>query len=152
MSGREGAPPAGHQHRDYHKNSLQPQQPGVQRSLFPPGRRCVRPSHRGPGHRLRPWQGAPRPRFLLVEHKDNENEQCLAGHKAANVNQFVFVLQACLNQKCQDASVFRVDECRRTCNGHGVSHMTHIVLRTDGPQVMAAAGCVLLCFRCVTAI
>ncbi|XP_041798139.1 disintegrin and metalloproteinase domain-containing protein 15 isoform X2 [Chelmon rostratus] len=29
--------------------------------------------------------------------------------------------KACLNQKCQDVSVFGVDECRRKCNGHGVS-------------------------------
>ncbi|XP_028326459.1 disintegrin and metalloproteinase domain-containing protein 12 isoform X2 [Gouania willdenowi] len=28
--------------------------------------------------------------------------------------------KACLNQRCQDASVFGVDECRRKCNGHGV--------------------------------
>ncbi|XP_070767593.1 disintegrin and metalloproteinase domain-containing protein 12 [Enoplosus armatus] len=28
--------------------------------------------------------------------------------------------KACLNQKCQDASVFGVDECRSKCNGHGV--------------------------------
>uniref|UniRef100_A0A1A8H672 A disintegrin and metalloproteinase domain 15 n=1 Tax=Nothobranchius korthausae TaxID=1143690 RepID=A0A1A8H672_9TELE len=28
--------------------------------------------------------------------------------------------KACLNRKCQDASVFGVDECRRKCNGHGV--------------------------------
>ncbi|XP_068585947.1 disintegrin and metalloproteinase domain-containing protein 15 isoform X2 [Cebidichthys violaceus] len=28
--------------------------------------------------------------------------------------------KACLNQKCQDESVFEVDECRRKCNGHGV--------------------------------
>ncbi|XP_045900594.1 disintegrin and metalloproteinase domain-containing protein 12 isoform X2 [Micropterus dolomieu] len=28
--------------------------------------------------------------------------------------------KACLNQKCQDVSVFAVDECRRKCNGHGV--------------------------------
>ncbi|XP_029359202.1 disintegrin and metalloproteinase domain-containing protein 12 isoform X3 [Echeneis naucrates] len=28
--------------------------------------------------------------------------------------------KACLNQKCQDVSVFGVDECRRKCNGHGV--------------------------------
>ncbi|KAM6935630.1 LOW QUALITY PROTEIN: uncharacterized protein adam15 [Lycodopsis pacificus] len=28
--------------------------------------------------------------------------------------------KACLNQKCQDVSVFKVDECRRKCNGHGV--------------------------------
>ncbi|XP_028435607.1 disintegrin and metalloproteinase domain-containing protein 12 [Perca flavescens] len=28
--------------------------------------------------------------------------------------------RACLNQKCQDVSVFGVDECRRKCNGHGV--------------------------------
>ncbi|MEQ2230704.1 hypothetical protein ILYODFUR_032144, partial [Ilyodon furcidens] len=27
---------------------------------------------------------------------------------------------ACLNQKCQDVSVFGVDECRRKCSGHGV--------------------------------
>ncbi|XP_035770154.1 disintegrin and metalloproteinase domain-containing protein 12-like [Neolamprologus brichardi] len=29
--------------------------------------------------------------------------------------------KACLNQKCQDVSVFGVDECRRKCNGHGVT-------------------------------
>ncbi|XP_062271302.1 disintegrin and metalloproteinase domain-containing protein 12 isoform X2 [Scomber scombrus] len=28
--------------------------------------------------------------------------------------------RACLNQKCEDVSVFGVDECRRKCNGHGV--------------------------------
>uniref|UniRef100_A0A3Q3MF92 ADAM metallopeptidase domain 15 n=1 Tax=Mastacembelus armatus TaxID=205130 RepID=A0A3Q3MF92_9TELE len=28
--------------------------------------------------------------------------------------------KACLDQKCQDVSVFGVDECHRTCNGHGV--------------------------------
>lgn len=28
--------------------------------------------------------------------------------------------KACLDQKCQDVSVFGVDECRRKCNGHGV--------------------------------
>ncbi|XP_035529009.1 disintegrin and metalloproteinase domain-containing protein 12 [Morone saxatilis] len=28
--------------------------------------------------------------------------------------------KACLNQKCQDVSVFGVEECRRKCNGHGV--------------------------------
>ncbi|XP_034467400.1 disintegrin and metalloproteinase domain-containing protein 12 isoform X3 [Hippoglossus hippoglossus] len=28
--------------------------------------------------------------------------------------------KACLNQKCQDVSVFGVDDCRRKCNGHGV--------------------------------
>ncbi|XP_068426841.1 disintegrin and metalloproteinase domain-containing protein 12 isoform X3 [Clinocottus analis] len=28
--------------------------------------------------------------------------------------------KACLNQKCQDASVFGVEGCRRKCNGHGV--------------------------------
>uniref|UniRef100_A0A8C9XXJ8 ADAM metallopeptidase domain 15 n=1 Tax=Sander lucioperca TaxID=283035 RepID=A0A8C9XXJ8_SANLU len=28
--------------------------------------------------------------------------------------------KACLNQKCQDVSVFGVDECRRKCNGRGV--------------------------------
>ncbi|XP_047217575.1 disintegrin and metalloproteinase domain-containing protein 15 isoform X3 [Girardinichthys multiradiatus] len=28
--------------------------------------------------------------------------------------------KACLNQKCQDVSVFGVDECRRKCSGHGV--------------------------------
>ncbi|XP_068999887.1 disintegrin and metalloproteinase domain-containing protein 12 isoform X2 [Embiotoca jacksoni] len=28
--------------------------------------------------------------------------------------------KACLNQRCQDVSVFGVDECRRKCNGHGV--------------------------------
>ncbi|XP_051812736.1 disintegrin and metalloproteinase domain-containing protein 12 isoform X1 [Acanthochromis polyacanthus] len=28
--------------------------------------------------------------------------------------------KACLNQKCQDVSVFGVDECRQKCNGHGV--------------------------------
>ncbi|XP_044062743.1 disintegrin and metalloproteinase domain-containing protein 12 isoform X10 [Siniperca chuatsi] len=28
--------------------------------------------------------------------------------------------KACLNQKCQDVSVFGVDECHRKCNGHGV--------------------------------
>ncbi|KAM4735971.1 disintegrin and metalloproteinase domain-containing protein 12 isoform 2-T2 [Anableps anableps] len=28
--------------------------------------------------------------------------------------------KACLNQKCQDASVFGVDDCRRKCSGHGV--------------------------------
>ncbi|KAM6910502.1 disintegrin and metalloproteinase domain-containing protein 12 [Xenentodon cancila] len=28
--------------------------------------------------------------------------------------------KACLNQKCQDVSVFDVDECRKKCNGHGV--------------------------------
>lgn len=28
--------------------------------------------------------------------------------------------KACLNQKCQDASVFGVDGCRRKCSGHGV--------------------------------
>nr|XP_020474517.1 disintegrin and metalloproteinase domain-containing protein 15 isoform X3 [Monopterus albus] len=28
--------------------------------------------------------------------------------------------KACLNQKCQDVSVFGVDKCRGTCNGHGV--------------------------------
>ncbi|KAM9852018.1 disintegrin and metalloproteinase domain-containing protein 12 [Aulostomus maculatus] len=28
--------------------------------------------------------------------------------------------KACLNQKCQDVTVFGVDECRRKCNGHGV--------------------------------
>lgn len=28
--------------------------------------------------------------------------------------------KACLDQKCQDEAVFRVDECRRKCNGHGV--------------------------------
>ncbi|KAI4793450.1 hypothetical protein KUCAC02_032719 [Chaenocephalus aceratus] len=27
--------------------------------------------------------------------------------------------QACLNQKCQDVSVFGVEECRAKCNGHG---------------------------------
>ncbi|XP_035020010.1 disintegrin and metalloproteinase domain-containing protein 15 isoform X2 [Hippoglossus stenolepis] len=27
--------------------------------------------------------------------------------------------KACLNQKCQDVSVFGVDDCRRKCNGHG---------------------------------
>ncbi|XP_073341530.1 disintegrin and metalloproteinase domain-containing protein 12 isoform X3 [Pagrus major] len=28
--------------------------------------------------------------------------------------------KACLNQRCQDVSVFGVDDCRRKCNGHGV--------------------------------
>uniref|UniRef100_A0A8C2X6Q1 ADAM metallopeptidase domain 15 n=1 Tax=Cyclopterus lumpus TaxID=8103 RepID=A0A8C2X6Q1_CYCLU len=28
--------------------------------------------------------------------------------------------KACLNQKCQDASVFGVEDCHRKCNGHGV--------------------------------
>lgn len=28
--------------------------------------------------------------------------------------------KACLNQKCQDVSVFGVEECRAKCNGHGV--------------------------------
>ncbi|XP_077950391.1 disintegrin and metalloproteinase domain-containing protein 12 isoform X3 [Gasterosteus aculeatus] len=28
--------------------------------------------------------------------------------------------KACLNQKCQDVSVFQVEECRSKCNGHGV--------------------------------
>ncbi|XP_069392822.1 disintegrin and metalloproteinase domain-containing protein 15 isoform X2 [Paralichthys olivaceus] len=28
--------------------------------------------------------------------------------------------KACLNQKCQEVSVFGVDDCRRKCNGHGV--------------------------------
>ncbi|XP_056237595.1 disintegrin and metalloproteinase domain-containing protein 15 isoform X1 [Seriola aureovittata] len=28
--------------------------------------------------------------------------------------------KACLNRRCQDASVFGVDECRGKCNGHGV--------------------------------
>ncbi|KAM8870274.1 disintegrin and metalloproteinase domain-containing protein 12 isoform 4-T4 [Spinachia spinachia] len=28
--------------------------------------------------------------------------------------------KACLNQKCQDVSVFQVEDCRRKCNGHGV--------------------------------
>ncbi|XP_076592836.1 disintegrin and metalloproteinase domain-containing protein 15 isoform X2 [Chaetodon auriga] len=28
--------------------------------------------------------------------------------------------KACLNQRCQDVSVFGVDECRSKCNGHGV--------------------------------
>ncbi|KAM3614198.1 uncharacterized protein V6R79_011330 [Siganus canaliculatus] len=28
--------------------------------------------------------------------------------------------KACLDQRCQDASVFGVDDCRRKCNGHGV--------------------------------
>nr|XP_046255470.1 disintegrin and metalloproteinase domain-containing protein 15 isoform X5 [Scatophagus argus] len=28
--------------------------------------------------------------------------------------------KACLNQKCQDVSVFGVDECRTKCSGHGV--------------------------------
>ncbi|XP_034021290.1 disintegrin and metalloproteinase domain-containing protein 15 isoform X2 [Thalassophryne amazonica] len=28
--------------------------------------------------------------------------------------------KACLNQRCQDASVFGVEECRTKCNGHGV--------------------------------
>ncbi|XP_042279019.1 disintegrin and metalloproteinase domain-containing protein 15 isoform X2 [Thunnus maccoyii] len=28
--------------------------------------------------------------------------------------------KACLNQKCEDVSVFGVDECHRKCNGHGV--------------------------------
>ncbi|XP_017164796.1 disintegrin and metalloproteinase domain-containing protein 15-like [Poecilia reticulata] len=28
--------------------------------------------------------------------------------------------KACLNQKCEDASVFGVEECRRKCSGHGV--------------------------------
>ncbi|XP_067366792.1 disintegrin and metalloproteinase domain-containing protein 15 isoform X2 [Channa argus] len=28
--------------------------------------------------------------------------------------------KACLKQKCQDVSVFGVDECRKKCNGHGV--------------------------------
>ncbi|XP_074539619.1 disintegrin and metalloproteinase domain-containing protein 12 isoform X2 [Halichoeres trimaculatus] len=28
--------------------------------------------------------------------------------------------KACLNQRCQDVSVFGVDECRTKCNGHGV--------------------------------
>ncbi|XP_040900593.1 disintegrin and metalloproteinase domain-containing protein 15 isoform X3 [Toxotes jaculatrix] len=28
--------------------------------------------------------------------------------------------KACLNQKCQDVSVFGVDECHRKCSGHGV--------------------------------
>uniref|UniRef100_A0AAY4DA75 ADAM metallopeptidase domain 15 n=1 Tax=Denticeps clupeoides TaxID=299321 RepID=A0AAY4DA75_9TELE len=28
--------------------------------------------------------------------------------------------KACLNQRCQDASVFGVEECHRKCNGHGV--------------------------------
>ncbi|XP_051255261.1 disintegrin and metalloproteinase domain-containing protein 15 isoform X3 [Dicentrarchus labrax] len=28
--------------------------------------------------------------------------------------------KACLNQKCQDMSVFGVEDCRRKCNGHGV--------------------------------
>ncbi|XP_072249585.1 disintegrin and metalloproteinase domain-containing protein 12 isoform X5 [Leuresthes tenuis] len=29
--------------------------------------------------------------------------------------------KACLNQKCRDVSVLGVDECRRKCNGHGIS-------------------------------
>ncbi|XP_029928494.1 disintegrin and metalloproteinase domain-containing protein 15 [Myripristis murdjan] len=28
--------------------------------------------------------------------------------------------RACLNQRCEDVSVFGVDDCRRKCNGHGV--------------------------------
>ncbi|XP_054638268.1 disintegrin and metalloproteinase domain-containing protein 12 isoform X1 [Dunckerocampus dactyliophorus] len=28
--------------------------------------------------------------------------------------------KACLDHKCQDASIFGVDKCRRKCNGHGV--------------------------------
>ncbi|KAM7421753.1 hypothetical protein PAMA_015744 [Pampus argenteus] len=28
--------------------------------------------------------------------------------------------KACLNQKCEDVSVFNVDKCRRKCNSHGV--------------------------------
>ncbi|KAJ8290059.1 hypothetical protein GJAV_G00008260 [Gymnothorax javanicus] len=28
--------------------------------------------------------------------------------------------KACVNQRCQDVSVFGVEECRRKCNGHGV--------------------------------
>ncbi|XP_053288863.1 disintegrin and metalloproteinase domain-containing protein 15 isoform X1 [Pleuronectes platessa] len=28
--------------------------------------------------------------------------------------------KACLNQRCQNVSVFGVDDCRRKCNGHGV--------------------------------
>lgn len=32
-----------------------------------------------------------------------------------------FFFQVCLDQKCQDVSVLGVDDCRRKCNGHGVS-------------------------------
>lgn len=31
------------------------------------------------------------------------------------------VVQACWNQRCQDVSLFGVDECQSKCNGHGVS-------------------------------
>ncbi|XP_039973272.1 disintegrin and metalloproteinase domain-containing protein 12 isoform X3 [Xiphias gladius] len=34
--------------------------------------------------------------------------------------------KACLNQKCQDTSVFGVDKCRGKCNGRGVSEGQHI--------------------------
>ena len=30
-------------------------------------------------------------------------------------------VQACVDQRCQHVSVFRVDECRGQCYGHGVS-------------------------------
>lgn len=47
----------------------------------------------------------------------------------------VCVCQACLQQRCQDVSVFAVDECRSQCHGHGVralpTHWSHDPLMTS---------------------
>lgn len=47
----------------------------------------------------------------------------------------VCVCQACLQQRCQDVSVFAVDDCRSQCHGHGVralpTHRSHDPLMTS---------------------
>lgn len=72
----------------------------------------------------------------------------------------VYVRQACLQQRCQDVSVFAVDDCRSQCNGHGVratllSHMTQkMYLFHDIMQdlMSSRSHCVCgVCSRCVTA-
>lgn len=47
-------------------------------------------------------------------------EQRERGGFAPTVGTSPSVFQACLDHRCQDASVFAVDECRSKCNGHGV--------------------------------
>lgn len=48
-------------------------------------------------------------------------------------NRAAVCFQACLNQKCQDVSVFQVEECRSKCNGHGVSGGQVYDRRTTAP-------------------
>lgn len=52
--------------------------------------------------------------------KGNKNRESGGGGVVPTVRTSPSVFQACLDHRCQDASVFAVDECRSKCNGHGV--------------------------------